>query len=141
MLVKFEKIKALSILIGIFLVIFIALAVFMKPETLDEKLVRLTTLRRRAYDDAIECSGIKTPELRFDQVQWITIPGNIIKIQATDGLAILKGFFNPADSVIYVVETEEDTPWLLLHESLHAIGYRGHPDHPFKTCKALPEQN
>lgn len=141
MIVKFEKVKGISILIGIFLVIFILLAVFLPEETPEDRANRILELRKSAYDEAVACSDTKNPKLKYQDITWMVTPGNKLVFNTTEGRLVLQGWFNPKDSVIYIPETNKEVYWILLHESLHAIGYMGHPDHPFRTCNALPEQN
>jgi hypothetical protein len=141
MIVKFEKVKGLSIVIGIFLIIFILLATFLPEEPPEEAAIRLAELRRSAYDEAVECSNTTNPALSYEQISWMVVPGNKLVFNTTEGKVVLQGWFSPKDSTIYIPETNKETYWILLHESLHAIGYLGHPNHPFRTCNALPEQN
>lgn len=138
MTAKFQK---SSIVVGIFLIIFILLAIFVPKETPEQIAIRLAELRRSAYDEAVECSNTKNPSLSFQQINWIIVPDNKLVFNTTEGTVILHGWFSPTDSTIYIAQPYKETYWILLHESLHAIGYLGHPDHPFKTCNALPEQN
>jgi hypothetical protein len=108
----------------------------------DDELIDLTNIRRQAYSDAIACSRNSAPDLTFDDVRWELTPGNILRFPRIEGRVLeLKGWFNPNDSTIYIPFTERETRWILVHESLHAIGYRGHPPHPFRTCNAMADQN
>lgn len=107
-----------------------------------EELARLDTIRRDAYARAIECSGVKNPKLKYDDIDWIIIPNSRLRINAVDGSVDLAGYFNPTDSVIYLPYPNRNKRWILVHESLHAIGYIGHPDIPFRyPCRVLAEQN
>lgn len=103
---------------------------------------QLTETRRAAYNDALACSGIRNPELTFTQIRWELVPGNMIRFPVIEGRVLeLRGWFNPRDSTIYIPFTERGTRWILVHESLHALGYRGHPSHPFRTCNVMTDQN
>ena len=140
MISKFEKVKMLSILIGVFLIL-ILLTLFLPKETTEQSAARLFELRSSAYDAALKCSNTQNPKLKYQEIQWVVTPGNKLVFNTTDGKVVLQGWFNPKDSTIYTPETNKEIYWILLHESLHAIGYLGHPDHPFRTCNALSEQN
>jgi hypothetical protein len=111
-----------------------------EPETEEDKSIRLDKARREAYAYAVKCSGV-TPELQYKDITWIVIPGNKIRYNAIDGHIDLAGYFSPSDSVIYVASLYDDTFWVLAHESMHAIGFRGHPEEPFERCKLLAKQN
>jgi hypothetical protein len=102
----------------------------------------LTAQRIVAYNYAVACSKITTPELTFDEIVWALVPGDGLSIPTLEGKTVkLRGWFNPRDSTIYIPFTERETFWILAHESLHAIGYRNHPDIPFRTCRLMPDQN
>ena len=132
--------KLLYIILAVVSVIILYL-VFRKPETPEEKVVRIEQLRREAYDFAVSCSRVKEPKLKFEDIGWIVMPGHKLAISAIDGVIDLSGYFSPNDSTIYVPELREDTFWILAHESMHAIGFRGHPDFPFKECNLLASQH
>jgi hypothetical protein len=141
--------KIRNILIGITLAVVLLLLAFCsdltKPqyyELTQHELTELTEKRRDAYDYAMQCSGIDIPKVPFDKLGWVLMPGSVLQIDAVDGRATLKGFFNPTDSTIYMPFTERDTYWILAHESLHAIGVIGHPRIPFETpCRLMAEQH
>jgi hypothetical protein len=104
--------------------------------------VTLSVARKKAYEQALACSGVTTPVLAFDDINWAIIPGRLLTVEAVDGSIKLAGFFNPTDSTIYIPYTKRSVNWILVHESLHAIGIIGHPETPFRfPCYALPEQN
>lgn len=106
------------------------------------ELARLDTLRRAAYDMAMTCSKTTTPKLKYEEIDWVVIPDSRLRIRATDGSITLGGWFSPRDSIIYLPYPNRDRQWILVHESLHAIGYIGHPDIPFKyPCGVMGEQN
>lgn len=112
------------------------------PDMTAEEVARLEPFRRDAYAQAMACSGIKDPELNYDDIQWIVIPERRIHVVASDGRIDLGGYFSPNDSIIYVPYPNRDKRWVLIHESLHAIGYRGHPDFPFRyPCRVMADQN
>lgn len=103
--------------------------------------VKLITAQQYAYNQAIECSGVK-PKLQFKEIRWALMPGSVLQMHAEDGSIRLAGFFNPTDSTIYIPFTKRFTNWILVHESLHAIGFLGHPEIPFRyPCRVLAEQN
>jgi hypothetical protein len=141
------------LLIGVVVITVITILIFVnwkEPEkpwygSFDEMQADYTELfiaRKKAYDQAVSCSNIVTPKLRFDQINWEVIPGRVLEIEAEDGSIKLAGFFNPTDSTIYIPYTKRSINWILVHESLHAIGILGHPNNPFRfPCYALPEQN
>lgn len=102
----------------------------------------LQTLRRKAYDYAVRCSGTDNPALKFEEIQWVLIPGDRLVIPTVEGKdARLLGWFNPSDSTIYIPFTRREEYWLQAHESMHAIGYMGHPYIPFNTCSLMADQN
>lgn len=112
------------------------------PDMTAEEVARLEPFRRDAYNEAIRCSDTKTPELRYEDIAWVVIPENRIHIVASDGRLDLGGYFSPNDSVIYLPYPNRDKRWVLVHESLHAIGYRGHPDIPFRfPCRVMADQH
>jgi hypothetical protein len=141
--------KIRNTLIGITLAVILLLLAFCsdwnKPQyyELDEiELAQIESSRKEAYQYALDCSGIKTPAIPYDKLGWILIPGDNLKVEATDGRAILKGYFNPTDSTIYIPFTERNTYWIMAHESLHAIGVIGHPKNPFEyPCRLMADQN
>ena len=108
----------------------------------DAEQEELTAQRLTAYNFAATCSRTKTPALVFDEIVWALAPGDELSIPTLEGRTVkLRGWFNPRDSTIYIPFTERETFWILAHESLHAIGYRNHPDIPFRTCRLMPDQN
>jgi hypothetical protein len=109
-------------------------------ELSNEEVTKLTEQRKRAYDYAVSCSGIKNPKLRFDEITWVLLPGSVIKIKTDKGTVTFKGIFEANSNIIYMPFTERNTFWIMAHESMHAIGYIGHPYHPFKTCWLMAEQ-
>lgn len=107
-----------------------------------EELARLDTIQRDAYARAVECSGTKAPKLKYEDIDWVIVPDSKLRIQVTDGSINLGGYFSPIDSVIYLPYPNRNKRWILVHESLHAIGYIGHPDIPFRyPCGVMAEQN
>lgn len=140
--------KVRNILIGITLVVALLLLAFCsdnKPQyyELDQaELVQLDSVRKQAYQYALECSGVKEPLVPYDKLGWVLIPGSQLKVEAEDGRINLKGFFNPTDSTIYMPFTERGTYWIMAHESLHAVGIIGHPRIPFEyPCRLMADQN
>jgi hypothetical protein len=131
--------KIISVIILIVLAILFFVFIY-KPETPEQKQARIDMTRRKAYDYAVKCSNVK-PELKYQDITWIVVPGRTLEVYAEDGFIELAGYFNPADSVIYVAGVHDDTFWVLAHESMHAIGFRGHPDEPFRRCRLLAEQH
>jgi hypothetical protein len=130
----------LLIVLGL-IMIFARQSVTYRPLT-ESELVELTDIRYRAYNYAVKCSGTTKPSLTFDEIEWMIAPGSVLRIKATDGTAILKGWFDPENNIIWVPYTERKNFWILAHESLHAIGYIGHPYYPFTSpCRLMPEQN
>lgn len=144
-----ESTKIRNILIGITLVVILLLLAFCsdynKPEyyELDRtELAQIDKQRKEAYQYALDCSGISNPVVPYDKLGWVLIPGSVLRVEATDGRALLKGFFNPTDSTIYMPFTERSTHWILAHESLHAIGIIGHPKIPFEyPCQLMADQH
>jgi hypothetical protein len=108
----------------------------------DSELRRVEEIRTSAYAYAVRCSGITTPALQFNEINWMLVPGNELVIPTIEGRNVkLKGWFNPRDSTIYIPFTERETFWITAHESMHAIGYLGHPHIPFRTCNLMADQN
>lgn len=133
-----------QIILGVVLLILLVLAVWIgyrASETEEAKLVRLTALRRDAYMTAMDCSNTTSPELRFEDIQWVVVPGDVLKFVAVDGTGYLGGYFSQRDSIIYLPQKNEEEWWVLVHESLHAIGFRGHPNTPFRACGVMLDQN
>jgi len=130
--------KKLLIVLGtLFLIWFIYTIITFKPLTDEERQAR----RLEAYNYAVECSGTKEPKLKFEEIKWFIVPGNSITYKATDGIAVLDGYFQISDNTIWMPSGKKDVFWIMAHESLHAIGYIGHPDHPFRTCRLMADQN
>jgi hypothetical protein len=102
---------------------------------------RLTSQRQAAYDYAVTCSNTMVPALKFEEIHWVLVPGDVLKIPTTDaGVVRLKGWFSIDSNTIYMPFTERNTFWIMAHESLHAIGYLGHPSRPFRTCQLMADQ-
>lgn len=110
-------------------------------ELTESEIKEIDNLRKSAYDYAVSCSGTESPAVIFEEITWILVPGTILTIQATDGTARLKGWFDTAENVIYIPFTERSTYWIMAHEAMHAIGYIGHPRDPFYTCGLMADQN
>ena len=103
---------------------------------------QLQELRRNAYDYAVNCSETVDPALKFEEIQWVLNPGGKLVIPTLDGKSVtLLGWFNPNDSTIYIPFTRREEFWIHAHESMHAIGYEGHPYIPFKSCSLMADQN
>jgi hypothetical protein len=102
---------------------------------------QLTEARRRAYNFAVSCSGVTNPKVKFEEIYWALTPGHVIEFNVIEGgSAKLKGWADINDNVIFMPFTERNTRWIMAHEVLHLLGFIGHPDHPFRTCNLLPEQ-
>jgi hypothetical protein len=135
-----------KIMVAVIVIIFVILLVIVDskpyPEITPLETARLEVLRRQAYNDAIKCSDTKQPKLKYEDIEWIVVPESRLQIQAIDGRVELGGYFSPSDSIIYVPYPNRDKRWILIHESLHAIGYLGHPDEPFRhPCRVMVDQN
>jgi hypothetical protein len=115
--------------------------IFPDIHNFEQEYEELSVVRLRAYEYALTCSNTTTPTLNFKDVNWVLVPGSHIMFPTLEGNLRLKGWFNPKDSTIYIPQTEKDTFWILVHESLHAIGYMNHPDIPFRICGVMPDQN
>lgn len=111
-------------------------------ELSETEMIDLTHKRQEAYEYAMKCSGTVTPAVPFDKLGWALVPQSVIIIEASDGRVSLGGFYNPTDSTIYLPFKDREEFWLLVHESLHAIGFVGHPRVPFEVpCRATADQN
>lgn len=133
-----------KIILAVVLLILLALAIWFgdsASETEEAKLARLTLLRQDAYMTAMDCSNTTSPELRFEDIYWSVQEGDVLKYVASDGIGYFGGYFSQRDSVIYLPSKNEEEWWVLVHESLHAIGFRGHPNFPFRVCGVMPDQN
>ena len=131
---------ALSVIVVI--IILLLIPATEQRELTQEELNALTAQRKKAYDFAVECSKTQTPALKFEDITWVIIPGNKLTYNAIDGTVNLLGYFSPTDSIIYMPYAEYNTNWIMVHESLHAIGYIGHPRTPFMfPCRATIDQN
>lgn len=134
--------KFLYFIIAVFIIAALILMYKVRAnETPEQKQAGLDKVREEAYYYALSCSRNKNPDLKFKQINWVVVPGSKLHIQALDGSIDLAGYFSPNDSTIYIPETKEAVFWILAHESLHAIGYRGHDDFPFKACNLAAEQH
>lgn len=137
--------KYLLIVLGIIILVLLLIFGNSTPqyeEPTPEEMVRITEMRHQAYDYALKCGGETNGAVPFDKLDWVLLPGTELKYNATDGTAHLKGYYSPNDSVIYMPYTERETFWIAAHESLHALGWRGHPNKPFKyPCMLTAEQN
>lgn len=139
-----NKIKLL--IIAVIVILLVAVIVLTsKPyptELSSNELARLDTIQREAYKEAVECSNTKTPKLKYEDIDWVIIPDSKLRINTTEGNVNLGGYFSPNDSVIYLPYPNRDKRWILIHESLHAIGYIGHPDVPFRyPCRVMVDQH
>jgi hypothetical protein len=120
------------------LLIFGLVGVFESPE---HKQARFERYRLESYERAVACSETKNPRVKFEDIDWIITPGNSLEFVAVDGTAVFAGWSNLADTSIYIPEQRQNQRWVLTHEVLHQLGYVGHPDHPFRTCRVMPDQN
>lgn len=115
--------------------------IFRTPETEEERTVRIDRIRRESYDRAVKCSETKNPRVSYEDIDWVTTPGSELVYETVDGTARFAGWADPTTNTIYIPKTNESKRWIATHETLHLLGYIGHPDHPFKTCRVLPDQN
>lgn len=122
------------------LLLVLMVATRISNETLDEHTRRLASMRREAFDYAVQCSRTKSL-MSYDDITWVIVPQNSIRLRTLDGVVELSGFASIADSTVYLTQSASEQFWLVVHESLHMLGYIGHPDHPFRTCGARPEDN
>lgn len=130
------------LLVGIIaFVVIVVLGTCFDKTTPESELARVTQLRHDAYDYAVKCSKTETPLVKFEDITWIVMPGREMQIKAVDGTAYLRGYYSVRDTVVYVTDAYKETFWVLAHESLHAIGYIGHPVVPFRTCGLDSDQN
>lgn len=139
-----NKLKLVIVaIVTILLVMIIVLTNKPYPTELSpEELAQLDTIQRDAYAQAIKCSNTKTPKLKYEDIDWVIVPEYRLVVKAVDGSVTLGGYFSPIDSVIYLPYPNRNKRWILIHESLHAIGYLGHPDVPFRyPCGVMAEQN
>lgn len=130
------KTKASLIIGGIILVVGLALMI---PDNTGGQSVE--EVRKEAYDYAVKCAEIDSPRVKFEDIQWVSMPGSHFKIQAEDGSAYFLGWTDVKDSAIYVAETEQETFWVNSHEVLHVLGFINHPYFPFRTCGLMEDQN
>lgn len=137
--------KYVLIVLGIILLIALIIWGNSTPPSIEltsDEQVKIEALRKQAYDYALTCGGKTENALSFNQITWVIVPGSVINLNTTDGTAHLKGYFSPKDSAIYIPYTERETFWIAAHESLHALGWIGHPNKPFKyPCQVTAEQN
>lgn len=137
-----------KLLVAFLLLLLLLLLIFLssrppvyKPIS-EREMEQIENVRRQAYDYAVSCSKTENPALSYEEITWMINPGNVLRIKATDGTINLKGWFDQQNNTIWVPYTERRTFWILAHESLHAIGYIGHPYVPFyEPCKLMAEQN
>lgn len=133
-----------QIILAVVLLVLLGLAVWFgdtASETEEAKQLRLRGLRKDAYMTALDCSNTVFPELAFADIDWVVFPGDELVYVAVDGKAHLAGYFSQRDSAIYLPQKNEEEWWILVHESLHAIGFRGHRDFPFRACGVMANQN
>jgi hypothetical protein len=141
------------IIVWVILILIVALIFFFRNQLYENmttptyyplsttEMERLTSQREKAYQYAVECSSTMIPALKFEEINWVLVPGNELKIPTTDaGIVRLKGWFSIDSNTIYMPFTERNTFWIMAHEALHAIGYMGHPAQPFRTCELMPDQ-
>ena len=108
----------------------------------ERELVQIEKIRRDAYDYAVSCSKTSQPALKFEDIIWELTPGDKLIIPTVEGKnVVLIGWFNPRNSTIYIPFDKRELFWLHAHESMHAIGYSGHPYIPFRSCLLMVDQN
>lgn len=110
-------------------------------ETPEQRKARFESYRKIEYANAVRCSGTPNARVAFEDIEWVITPGSKLRFVATDGTAVLDGWADTTHNLIYLPERHQAKRWILRHEVLHLLGYIDHPDHPFKTCRAMPEQN
>ena len=115
--------------------------IFRKPETEEQRTMRVETIRRESYERAVKCSETDSVRVAYEDIDWVTTPGSELVYEAVDGTARLAGWADPSTNTIYIPKVNETKRWIATHEVLHLLGYLGHPDHPFKTCRVMPDQN
>lgn len=103
--------------------------------------VELEKIRRAAYDFAVQCSHTKEPQLKFEDIQWVIVPGSQLIFRETSALETVRGAYNPADSTIYIPSEFVSSRVIIAHEIMHAIGYSTHDSVPFRTCNLMPDQH
>lgn len=94
-------------------------------------------LNQEAYASVISCAldgDSSKARLKFEEISFVVVPQRKLVFREDDKKLELSGWFNPADSTIYVPKVNSRVGWLLRHEFAHAVGFSGHPDFPFKTC-------
>jgi hypothetical protein len=82
---------------------------------------------RAIWDSAQACTGRRGD---FDRVRFYVVPDTF----SYDGHTVA-GLEN--DRGVYIAAPYLDHPLIVKHEMIHALGFGGHPNHPFKDpCKA-----
>lgn len=101
-------------------------------------------VRRDAYNYAVSCGlpkGMK-PRVKFEEITWYTVPANLLvmKDSETGEVFYAIGYYYSHAKEIWVTAPFERNKHVLAHEAMHAIGFHGHPDEPFKRCGLQAEQ-
>lgn len=101
-------------------------------------------VRRDAYNYAVSCGlpkGMK-PKVKFEEITWFTVPANLLVMKDTETGEVFYaiGYYYSHGKEIWVTAPFERNKQVLAHEAMHAIGFHGHPDEPFKRCGLLAEQ-
>jgi hypothetical protein len=105
------------------------------PTDLEMEAFEIYSMRSSAYEYAVQCSRDDSPVVSFDDISWHIAPGSNFYLATPEGLMIaMLGWFDPSGNVIYIPFERRLDFDLAVHEILHAFGYVGHPDHPFRTC-------
>ena len=113
------------------------------PELDAREYAEIVELREEAYKYALNCSGVKNPAVRFEDITWVIVFNGRVEIPTSDhGIVKMDGFYNPRDTTIYTAYPMRNKLWVLTHEALHALGYVGHPEIPFSyPCGVMPNQH
>ena len=97
--------------------------------------MEIYSIRSSAFQHAVQCSESYPPPVQFDDISWHITPGSNFHLTTEEGFIIaMLGWFDPSGNIIYIPFERRYDFDLAVHEILHAFGYVGHPDHPFKTC-------
>lgn len=110
-------------------------------ELTNHELVELNLQRKMAYQYAVSCSEVEEVVAKFEDITWVLVPGDTLRINTTSGPVSLLGWYDIESKVIYMPFAERNTFWIMAREAMHAIGYIGHPIHPFHSCGLMATQN
>lgn len=104
-----------------------------------EEMVVIKSVQQTAFAQATKCGGRN--EQNYEDIGWFIYPDKEIVFKEGNDELNLYAWYDPINNSIWVAYPHRKTMWVLIHESLHAQGWVGHPDVPFRTCNVRAEDH